>query len=67
MKSFPPLTVDDYRNHPDLCKIIPPNDLCERNPDRLSLAELLERDGSLAASAARRAEQQRKAHEAAAK
>lgn len=61
MTTFAKLTADDYRRHPDLCKIIPPNELCERNPERLSLAELLERDGSLAAETARRAEKQRAA------
>lgn len=46
---FTPPTHAEYAECRDLAHAIPPNPLAERNPERLSLPELLKRDGSAAA------------------
>lgn len=38
-------TAEECRACPDLARAVPPNALAERNPERLSLATLLRRDG----------------------
>lgn len=42
-------TREEARACKDLASAIPPNALCERNPERLSLNELMVRDGAIAA------------------
>lgn len=44
-EAFPSPSHEEYQRHPDLARAIPPNALAERNPERLGLRELLERDG----------------------
>ncbi len=51
-QAMPKPSLAEYRASPDLAKAIPPNALAERNPERLPLHKLLERDGSFAASRA---------------
>ena len=49
---MPKPSLKEYRECSDLARAIPPNALAERNPERLPLHKMLERDGSFGASRA---------------